>query len=140
MKTTILIGAIALMSFSACGTMSNDGGQVVASEQQSIAEDVNVAKFAELVEAGNGLVLDVRTPDEYAAGHIEGCTLINVFDEDFAQQVDKLDPNTPVYVYCRSGRRSANAMSILHDKGFAEVYNLKGGIMAWEQAGKPVVK
>jgi len=140
MKTTILIGAIALMSFSACGTMSNDGSQVVTEQQQGVAEDVDVAKFAELVNSGNGFVLDVSTPDEYAAGHLEGSTLINVFDEDFEEQVKKLDPNTPVYVYCRSGRRSANAMEILHKNGFAEVYKLKGGIMAWQQAGNDVVQ
>jgi rhodanese-related sulfurtransferase len=56
---------------------------------------------------------------------------MNVQGYDFEEQIETLDPHTPVYVYCRSGARSAHAQRVLLEKGFDEVYNLKGGILAW---------
>jgi rhodanese-related sulfurtransferase len=84
------------------------------------------------------IVLDVRTPDEYAAGHIAGAQLLDYYRSDFKTQVAKLDKNKPVYVYCASGGRSSSAAKILAQTGFTRVYDLRGGINAWRKAGKPV--
>ncbi|MCX6866501.1 MAG: rhodanese-like domain-containing protein [Verrucomicrobia bacterium] len=86
-------------------------------------------------------VLDVRTTEEFADGHLAKATLIPWTDKDFAVRAAKeLDLRKPVLVYCRSGRRSTEAAGALGKLGFSEVRNLAGGILAWQQAGKPVHK
>lgn len=85
-------------------------------------------------------ILDVRTPAEYAEGHLPGAKLIDVSSSDFMVIALKTLPqNKPVAVYCRSGRRSANAARMLTEAGW-RVANLKGGYLAWTAEGKPVEK
>lgn len=86
------------------------------------------------------IILDVRTPGEFADGHLAESTLINYYDSDFKEQVEKLDKSKPVFVYCKGGVRSANAAKILAESGFKEVYDLQGGFDSWVGAKKPVVK
>ncbi|HRO41917.1 MAG TPA: rhodanese-like domain-containing protein [Flavipsychrobacter sp.] len=82
-------------------------------------------------------LLDVRTPDEYNQAHIPHATLININDPHFETQIHTLHITRPVYLYCHSGRRSRTAATILKKHGFHTVVELKGGIEAWQQAGKP---
>ena len=85
-------------------------------------------------------LVDVRTPDEYAEGHLRGAANIDWQAPDFLEQVASACPKeTPVAVYCRTGRRSAEAAKALDKAGYA-VTNLLGGIVGWEEAGKPVTK
>ena len=85
-------------------------------------------------------ILDVRTPAEFAEGHLPGAKLIDVNSSDFMVIALKTLPqNKPVAVYCRSGRRSANAARMLTEAGW-RVANLKGGYLAWTAEGKPVEK
>jgi len=84
------------------------------------------------------LVLDVRTPEEYAKGHIQGAKLIPV--QVLADRLAEVPKDKQVYVYCHSGRRSANAAKLLAAKGFTRIENMQGGITAWKEAGFPVVK
>ena len=85
-------------------------------------------------------LLDVRTQDEFDEGHLPGAILIDVKDSTFMEQAtSQLAKAKPVAVYCRSGRRSANAASKLVKAGF-EVINLDGGILAWQSHGKRVMK
>ncbi|MGK7394937.1 MAG: rhodanese-like domain-containing protein [Candidatus Cyclobacteriaceae bacterium M3_2C_046] len=77
------------------------------------------------------ILLDVRTPREYDEEHIPDSTLINIYDQDFPEQVAKLDRDKTYYVYCRSGKRSADACIIMHDLGFRKLHNLTGGIIGW---------
>lgn len=86
------------------------------------------------------VVLDVRTPSEYAAGHIPGAKLIDFKAADFAEQVGKLDKSKLYLVHCAAGVRSAKACEIMHTAGFTHLINLEGGMKAWEAAGKPVEK
>ena len=83
-------------------------------------------------------LLDVRTPEEYQSGHIAGATNLNFYDDNFAQQIRKLDKTKPVMVYCAKGGRSASAAEQLSQNGFPQVYDLEGGITAWKEAGKKV--
>ena len=94
--------------------------------------DVKVTQFEQLAKAGKGVILDVRTPREYAEGHVNGSVNINYFDKDFKDQVLKLDNAKPVYVYCHSGGRSSKAMNIMKSQGFTTIYNLTGGYAAWK--------
>ena len=86
-------------------------------------------------------VLDVRTKEEFATGHLAKAVLIPWTDKDFATRAAKeLDPGKPLLVYCRSGRRSAEAAEALVKLGFTDVRNVEGGILAWEKAKLPIVK
>jgi rhodanese-related sulfurtransferase len=101
-------------------------------------ENADVNGFAELITDTNVVVLDVRTAAEYAEGHIDGAVLIDQGQSDFIEQAKGELPNDKIIaVYCRSGRRSANAAGRLADIGYKCV-NLKGGIIAWKEANKPV--
>ena len=78
-------------------------------------------------------LIDVRTPNEYEEGHIDNATLIDFLADNFKDKVQSLDKNKPVYLYCRSGGRSGRASKILKELGFIEIYDLKGGYMAWNK-------
>ena len=102
-------------------------------------EDYDVKEFAELIADSNVVILDVRKADEFADGHIKGAILIDQFQSDFVEQAKtKLPKDKTIAIYCRSGRRSANAAGKLADVGYKCV-NLKGGILAWKGANMPVV-
>ncbi|MCD8313895.1 MAG: rhodanese-like domain-containing protein [Bacteroidales bacterium] len=88
-------------------------------------------EFARLIADPQTQLVDVRTAEEYAAGHIPGAVNINVQLTTFADDIAVLDPARPVAVYCRSGVRSVKAAEILTDKGF-KVYNLKEGFLSWD--------
>ena len=102
-------------------------------------ENTDVQGFSELVADTNVVVLDVRTVDEFNDGHIKGAILIDQGQSDFIEKAKSLLPiDKKIAIYCRSGRRSANAAGRLADIGYKCV-NLKGGIIAWKEAGMPVV-
>ena len=103
-------------------------------------ENADVAGFAELVADSSVVVLDVRTASEYAEGHIEGSVNLDQGQSDFMEKARAALPaDRKIAIYCRSGRRSANAAGRLADEGYLCV-NLKGGIIAWKESGKPVVQ
>ena len=116
------------------------GLQVPTACGQMPFENRNVDDFAALLDTGDVQLLDVRTPEEYAADHLVGAINIDVKQADFLRSaLSRLDKSRAVAVYCRSGRRSAEAARTLVDEGF-KVVNLKGGILAWTNAGKTVTK
>ena len=88
---------------------------------------------------GNSMtVLDVRTPAEYAAGHIKGAVNIDFFGPRFEMELGRLDKSKPVLIYCQTGRRSEAAAKMTRSAGFQEVHDLKGGVKAWRAAGLPL--
>lgn len=80
---------------------------------------------------GDVQLVDVRRPDEYAQGHIEGAINYNFLGPDFGKEVEQLDKDKPVLLYCRSGRRSGAASKKLQSMGFKEIYDLQGGYLNW---------
>jgi rhodanese-related sulfurtransferase len=84
------------------------------------------------------VVLDVRTPEEYAKAHIPGAKNVDFLAGDVAKEAPKLDKTTPVLVHCAAGGRSGQSLPLLKDQQV--VYHLKDGFKAWEKAGKPVEK
>jgi rhodanese-related sulfurtransferase len=84
------------------------------------------------------VVLDVRTPEEFAEGHLEGAVLVDFYAADFADQLAALDADVPYLVYCRSGNRSGQALGVMEQLGFTSVVDVDGGIVAWTGAGLPV--
>ena len=95
---------------------------------------------AKLNEIPTATVLDVRTPGEFAGGFIARARNVDWNSSTFNAEVEKLDKATPVFVYCLSGGRSASAATRLRTLGFKEVYELKGGILAWQSAQLPLTR
>jgi phage shock protein E len=105
-------------------------------------ENIKPEQFDALRKADthSTVVLDVRTKEEYREGHIPGSVLIDFNADDFEQQVAKLDKSKTYLVHCAAGGRSARACKKMDQLGFQKLYNLEGGMGAWEKAGKPVKK
>jgi hydroxyacylglutathione hydrolase len=82
------------------------------------------------------MLLDVRTAEEYAEGHIKGALLIPV--QELQQRISEVPQDKQVYIYCRSGVRSVRASKILVNAGYTRIENVQGGFMAWKDAGYPV--
>jgi rhodanese-related sulfurtransferase len=105
----------------------------------SSAIDLSVTEFSSKVAEAGVITLDVRTPGEYAEGHLEGAQLIDFQSGNFENEISSLDKNATYAVYCRSGNRSGQAVKVMHDAGFHNVYNLNGGVIDWANAGLPLV-
>jgi rhodanese-related sulfurtransferase len=93
-----------------------------------------------LKESKEPILIDVRTSGEYSQGHLAKATLIDIYSSDFKSRVSKLDKSKPVFVYCKAGSRSSSAAEVMSGLGFKEIYDLSGGILAWQQANKPIEK
>lgn len=88
---------------------------------------------------GQGVtILDVRTPAEYAQGHVAGARLLPL--QELPERVGEVPQDRPVYVICHSGNRSAQASQILAKRGYRNIHNVDGGMNAWAGAGFPVVR
>lgn len=100
-------------------------------EKTAISKDLTAQEFKAGIDGGNILLLDVRTPAEFAGGSIASAINIDYNAADFSQQIDALSKDKPVYLFCQSGGRSGKALKLFTEKGFPEVYNLIGGYGAW---------
>jgi rhodanese-related sulfurtransferase len=108
--------------------------------QQGGFKNITVEEFDKLRTQPNVMVLDVRTPKEFAAGHIPGATNIDWIAADFPNKVAGLDKSKTWLVHCAAGVRSGKAQDKMAALKFTNVFNLPGGFKAWEKAGKPVEK
>lgn len=110
----------------------------VPATQPTEVEKIDVERFDALRQEPGQIVLDVRTPAEYASGHVPGA--INLpMGKTFDDAIARLDPSKPYLVYCHSGKRSFLATKRMQGLGFTQLLNFRGGIAAWEDAGKPMV-
>lgn len=107
-------------------------------------EEVTIISPQEVREAvydsNSHQLIDVRTIAEFDEGHLKRAQNICVTDADFKENVAKLDKTQPVYVYCRSGKRSAKAAEILKEMGFKEIYDMEGGFLRWEDENMEIEK
>ena len=113
-------------------------------EAQTIQKDsiqvLSLAEFEKMSSKRKSKILDVRTPEEVAEGHLANATTINFLSPDFTSQVASLNKKGTYLLYCRSGNRTRKAADTMQKMGFKHVYMLEGGIIAWKEAGKEVVK
>lgn len=86
------------------------------------------------------VILDVRTEQEFRQGHIEGAALLDYYAPDFRERFAELDRDATIFMYCRSGNRSSHVLKMADDLGFRDVYDLRGGILAWREAGLPLAR
>ncbi len=128
------LGAVLVLVLAACG-----GGNATAGDGQTF-ETIPPTKAAALIEdAPEGLVvLDVRTAQEFAEGHLPGAVNVDFYASDFAEQLDRLQKDVPYVLYCRSGNRSGQTMPIMEQLGFREVHEIDGGIISWYAEGLPL--
>jgi rhodanese-related sulfurtransferase len=129
--TTWLIAVLLAAGCASPGAATTAPGLTLS----ALATTVSVAEAAALRDNG-AFVLDVREPDEWAAGHIPDATLIPL--GQLASRLDELDRDRQIVVVCRSGNRSAEGRDILLGAGFPAVTSLEGGMTDWEQAGLPI--
>ena len=88
----------------------------------------------------NFTILDVRTPEEFLGEYMENAVNLDYYSDTFRNDLDKLDKNKTYLIYCRSGRRSENALNIMKELDFREVYNMLGGISKWKSEELPTTK
>ena len=148
-RSLLVVGAVAA-TLTACGGDDDAGTTPVAATQDETASEtvsdaatpayglVSPEQAAELATDPNIMVIDVRTPEEYAEGHIEGATLVDFSAPDFADRVAELDPDQDYLVYCRSGNRSGQAVAVMSGLGFERIYDMDGGTVAYTAAGLPL--
>jgi len=114
-----------------------------------IIENITPKKVYSLIQSyrqgcpccrGNFIIIDVRTPEEYANGHIENAINLNYYSKTFKDELNKLDRNKTYFIYCRTGGRSGMALDTMKELGFTKVYNMLGGITQWEAEGLPTIK
>lgn len=126
-RLLLLVSALALF-VSACGGATDTAGQI-----DLVAPS---AASGVISDAPDGLVvLDIRTPEEFNAGALPDAVNVDFYASDFRAQLDALDKDVPYVMYCNSGNRSASAADLMEELGFAEVYEIDGGIQAWARAG-----
>jgi len=101
---------------------------------------LSISQFEKMSAKKKSQILDVRTPEEVAEGHLAEATTVNFLGPDFTSQVASLNKKGTYLLYCRSGSRTRKAADAMQKMGFKHVYMLEGGITAWKEAGKEVVK
>ena len=147
-KSKIFLAAaiiFANLTFSATTALAEETNNLnsgnISLETNIAVTDVSVAQAVDLINNKNALIIDVRTPEEFAESHLPKA---NNFPVDTLSQnietIKKLQRDKPLLVYCRSGKRSARAAEKLKNLGVNSLYNLKGGIKAWSDANNPLVK
>jgi rhodanese-related sulfurtransferase len=141
----LLVSLTILIAIAGGGCNSTAGGTQNTTESplQGI-HNISAADAYALIRANkdnpNFEIIDIRTPDEYAAGHLENAKLIDYYADNFKAELDKLDRTKSYLIYCRTGSRSGLARDIMEGMGFLSVYNMQGGITAWQAGGYGVVK
>ncbi|MFH1169923.1 MAG: rhodanese-like domain-containing protein [Chloroflexota bacterium] len=106
--------------------------------------DISTAEASAMIQenAGNDsfVILDVRTAQEYATGHIADTANMDFYATSFQDDLNKLDKGKAYLVYCRTGNRSRQAVDMMQKLGFTEVYNMSGGIVQWQAEGHPTAQ
>jgi len=129
MKKALVLISVSLLFISCKNKPANTLNPDV---NQATIEILDIPAFKEAIAAKGVQLIDVRTPEEYADGHIERAMNINYLADDFSKAILKANMDKPVYIYCRSGNRSGKAAEVMKELGFKTIYDLKGGFMAWD--------
>jgi len=136
--TSLVLLAVVLAACSAAPAAAPTASPVAPAQTRNLPADIDVATAESLRGQPDVVMLDVRTPEEYAQGHIPGVVPIPL--DQVPNRLAEIPKDKTVIVTCRSGNRSNQAAQILREKGYDNVHNMLGGITAWEKAGYPVEK
>jgi len=131
---------LSLLTFNLMFSAAALAGTDTSSGSTAGAQHVDPQQAQKLVAEKKVVVLDIRTPGEFASGRIAGAKNIDFQAADFEQQIDRLDKSKSYLVHCASGGRSSHSLPLFKTHQFLSVYHLDGGIKAWQKAGLPVEK
>ena len=139
-------GLLAALGFAVSGCQpvgnasSNTSAGHAGEGAVTVIRHADAAAAQKLLADDKVTVLDIRTPQEFAAGHIAGAKLVDFNAPDFKTKLSELDRNQSYLLHCASGRRSTKALETVRALGFKEIIHLDGGFNAWKAAGKPVAR
>ena len=144
MKQTLIVGSLIIAAFLAGNAISSKSSKNGTPQVQGVTQQVSSlapSQFNELLQTNNYVLLDIRTADEYTAGHIKSSKQIDYYQtQAFSDYLDTLDKKGKYLIYCRTGKRSSAALQIMQSKGFENTTELSGGYSAWTTAGLPITK
>lgn len=136
LSASLIIGVVLV------GGCTGDETQTVTETQ--IIEVVTPQEAFNMIESNRNnpdfVIIDIRTPEEFAEGYIEGAINIDYYSETFEDELDSIDKNKMYLIYCEWGNRSGATLATMEGLKFMEVYDIKSGIEAWLTEGLPVVK
>lgn len=139
MKSLFYLLLSALLLSSCANAQSPKSEETAATSQNtSQATNIDVNTAQQTLQQSQVKLLDVRTAEEYAQGHIPGAQNIDFLGSNFSEEIKKLDPQQHYVVYCASGNRSQKATQQMSDLGFTQVQNVLGGFQAWQSQNLPV--
>ncbi len=136
----MLLAALATALTAALGCHQAPSTEATTAPQSTAIRHVDPAAARQLLASSQVLVLDIRTPGEFARGHIAGATNIDFLAPSFAQRLGGLDRQREYLVHCATGGRSTKSLTVFTNLGFRSIAHLDGGFRAWEKAGEPVAK
>ncbi len=132
--------AVGLTACSGSGPAPSVVGATAAAAAPANGAELDAAAFASAMKRPGTVVLDVRTPAEFADAHLAGAVNLDVNAADFRTKLSAFAKDVPYAVYCRSGNRSGTALTVMKGLGFTNTYHLGGGIQAWTAAGGPMTR
>lgn len=141
----IIIALLMFQVFVSCAQDKHENDQEVNTTEKvnddegakTIAEKLNPLNFKKKMEEMKGIIIDVRTTAEVNKGIIPGAKVIDYFSDQFKEKLLSFEKSTPIFVYCQSGGRSAEAFDLLVENGFQKVYELEGGMEYWNDDELP---
>lgn len=141
----VLVAVIILILSSAvAGGCATAVGESKQATKAQLIKDISPKEANDLIQKNktnpNFIIIDVRTPQEFADGHIENAINLDFRSTSFEAEINKLDRNKTYLIYCRSGNRSRGALDMMVKLNFREVYHLLPGIIGWQDDGLPVIK
>ncbi len=139
-SAAVMLGGAACSSGTATDTAGGLAGVAAATAAPTGGAALDAKGFAAAIKVPGTVVIDVRTPAEYADGHLAGARNLDVNAADFATKAAALPKGVPYALYCHSGNRSGTALAIMTRLGYTTAYHLAGGITAWTSAGGAVTK
>ena len=132
--THSLLSAALVLALAGCSAETVEPAETdePVAAQSLASRDVSVSEAKALLEGDDApRVIDVRTPEEFAAGHIEGATNINFLSDDFEAEIARLDKSEPYLLHCKSGNRSAKALAEMERQGFENIAHMTDGYDGW---------
>jgi rhodanese-related sulfurtransferase len=133
---TAVVAAVLAAGLAGC---SSDDTSTAAAPAAAVTT-IGATELVDVVDEEDIVVVDVRTPVEYAEGHVAGAVNIDVSDPSFSDEISALDPDATYVVYCRSGNRSADAAAQMVEAGFTDVYDVDAGLATLSSAGVPLTR
>lgn len=138
---SVFLGALIIGVLLMSGCIQTENNIAQLETQIQIIENITPEEAYILIQENkdnlNFIILDVRTPEEFLDEYIENAVNLDYYSDNFRNDLDKLDKNKTYLIYCRSGRRSGNALNVMKELDFREAYNMLSGIIKWKSERLP---